>query len=160
MEYAFLKTEMTQHEMILNQLGADVKIVQGIMCYVSIEINGIPVEYVYQINNVGNYFLQRLAPYPMVAGSFVSKDEVINLIKHDISQFKNAANSSAFKDFIEIHKNLTRLARQFEDLYLYYNVPHDALKSMNENLKSLDSLIKECKVTSKRVYTEKDPETV
>ena len=160
MEYAFLKTEMTQHEMILNQLGEDVKIVQGIMCYVSIEINGIPVEYVYQINNAGNYFLQRLAPYPMVAGNFISKDEVLNLIKHDINQFKNASNSSAFRDFIEINKNLTRLARQFEDLYLYYNVPHETLRSMNESLKTLDNLIKECKVTSKRVYLDKEPETV
>ncbi|CAH2214683.1 hypothetical protein [Tepidibacter aestuarii] len=160
MKQAYLKTEMSQHEMILNQMGGQVKIIKGIMCYVKFNVKEIDVEYVYHINNVNNYFLQRISPYPMDIGTYVNKDEILNVIKHDIKQFKNASNSTVFKKFININKRFADAERHFEDLYLYYNIPHEMFEKLNNSLDEIEDYIKNYKTRSERVYFEKDPDTI
>ncbi len=160
MKQAYLKTEMSQHEMILTQMGGQVKIIKGIMCYVKFNIKEIDVEYVYHINNLNNYFLQRISPYPMNIGSYANKDEILNVIKHDIKQFENASNSTIFKEFININKRFADTERHFEDLYLYYNIPHDMFKKLNDSLDEIEDSIKNYKTRSERVYFEKDPDTI
>lgn len=161
MEYTFFKTEMSQHEMLLNQMGADVKIIRGIMCYVKVDLeSGVTLKYVYHINNQGNYFLQRISPYPMIAGNFSDREELIKIIGHDIKQFRNASNSSLFSEFLKIHKKINKISRQFEDLYLYYNTPHEVLEEINAIHTRMDEIIDKAKRISKRVYTDKEPDTI
>lgn len=160
MKHAYLKTEMSQHEMILNQMGGQVKIIKGIMCYVKFNVKNIDVEYVYHINNVNNYFLQRISPYPMHIGTYANKDEILNVIKHDIAQFENASNSTVFEEFININKRFADTERHFEDLYLYYNIPHDMFKKLNDSLDEVENYIKNYTTQSKRIYFEKDPDTI
>ena len=160
MKHAYLKTEMSQHEMILNQMGGQVKIIKGIMCYVKFNVKNIDVEYVYHINNVNNYFLQRISPYPMHIGTYANKDEILNVIKHDIAQFENASNSTVFEEFININKRFADTERHFEDLYLYYNIPHDMFKKLNDSLDEVENYIKNYTAQSKRIYFEKDPDTI
>ncbi|SHJ82412.1 hypothetical protein [Tepidibacter formicigenes] len=160
MKNAYLKTEMSKHEMILNQMGGDVKVIRGIMCYVKFDIKGTLVEYVYHINNSDNYFLQRISPYPMNMGTYHNKDQIITVIKHDINQFKNASNSTVFNDFINVNKRFNDALRHFEDLYLYYNIPHEIFNQLNDSIDEMEKLIKEYKNKCKRVYFEKDPDTI
>lgn len=160
MKQAYLKTEMSQHEMILNQMGGQVKIIKGIMCYVKFNVKNIDVEYVYHINNVNNYFLQRISPYPMHIGTYANKDEILNVIKHDMAQFENASNSTVFEEFININKRFADTERHFEDLYLYYNIPHDMFKKLNDSLDKIEDNIKNYTAQSKRIYFEKDPDTI
>ncbi|SHH46542.1 hypothetical protein [Tepidibacter thalassicus] len=160
MKHAYLKTEMSKHEMLLNQMGGDVKIIKGIMCYVKFDIKGTLVEYIYHINNSENYFLQRISPYPMNIGTYPNKDEIISVIKHDINQFKNASNSTVFKDFINVNQKFNNTLRHFEDLYLYYNIPHEIFKKINNCIDEMENLITEHKTKCKRVYFEKDPDTI
>ena len=160
MKHAYLKTEMSQHEMILNQMGGQVKIIKGIMCYVKFNVKNIDVEYVYHINNVNNYFLQRISPYPMHIGTYANKDEILNVIKHDMAQFENASNSTVFEEFININKRFADTERHFEDLYLYYNIPHDMFKKLNDSLDKIEDNIKNYTAQSKRIYFEKDPDTI
>ncbi|MEJ8554523.1 hypothetical protein [Tepidibacter sp. Z1-5] len=160
MKQAYLKTEMSQHEMILNQMGGHVKIIKGIMCYVKFNVKDIDVEYVYHINNVNNYFLQRISPYPMNIGTYANKDEILTVIKHDITQFENASNSTIFEKFINTNKRFADTGRHFEDLYLYYNIPHEMFKKLNDSLDEIDDYIKNHTIQSKRIYFEKDPDTL
>ncbi len=160
MKHAYLQTEMSQHEMILNQMGADVKVIRGIMCYVQFKIKETSVKYVYHINNSNNYFLQRISPYPMNIGSYANKDEIIAVIKHDINQFRNASNSTVFHNFIAVNKRFHETLRHFEDLYLYYNIPHEIFEHLNTSIDKIENLITEYKQTCKRVYFEKDPDTI
>ncbi|WP_099190646.1 hypothetical protein [Tepidibacter mesophilus] len=160
MKQAYLKTEMSQHEMILNQMGGQVKIIKGIMCYVKFNVKEIAVEYVYHINNLNKYFLQRIDPYPMDMGTYANKDEILNVIKHDIKQFENASNSTVFEEFININKRFANAKRHFEDLYLYYNIPHDMFQKLNDSLDEIEDNIKSYKARSKRIYFEKDPDTI
>ncbi|OPJ56323.1 hypothetical protein [Alkalithermobacter paradoxus] len=160
MEFTYLKTEMSQHEMVLNQMGGKVEVIRGIMVYVKFDINNTSIEYVYHINNADNYFLQRISPYPMIMGTFATKDEIIKVIRYDMDQFRNAAKSTMFESFIEIHKGFHTSLRHFEDLYLYYNVPHDVFDNLVEEISRIEELIKDCKSKSKRVYFKKDPDTI
>lgn len=155
-----MNLEKSIHEIKLRQMGARVKVIKGIMHYVHFDLDGIAVEYVYHINDEGNYFLQRLSPYPLTAGTYESQEDVVNLIRHDIVQMRNAKKSKKFPKFIEINKRINNLLRNFEDLYLYYNVPSTQAAKIEEKLCQLKNLILETKDTSERVYFEKDPESI
>ncbi|KXZ40352.1 hypothetical protein SAMN05661008_00094 [Alkalithermobacter thermoalcaliphilus JW-YL-7 = DSM 7308] len=160
MKFTYLKTEMSQHEMLLNQMGAHVEAIRGIMVYVKFDVKQTSIEYVYHINNTDNYFLQRISPYPMILGTFSTKDELIQVIKFDVDQFRNAAKSSMFEKFIEIHKGFNESLKHFEDLYLYYNVPHEIFDDLKDEISKIENLVKEFKEKSKRVYFKKDPDSI
>lgn len=148
------------HSIALRQLGADVVVMNSLLCYVSFNVKGTKVSYVYNINKKNKYFLQRVKPYHESGGIFSNEDEVIKTIKIDIEQFENAANSHHFKEFIEFNQKLNETIRNFEDLYLYYNVPNETIEEIQTELHKMQALIKRTKETSKRVYNKKDPDTI
>ncbi|SHJ62106.1 hypothetical protein SAMN02745975_02492 [Geosporobacter subterraneus DSM 17957] len=156
----FLDLEQDIHEIKLRQMGGDVEVIQGIMHYVSFDVEGTLVKYVYHINKKGKFFLQRRAPYPLNVGAYESQEDVIDIIRHDLAQMRNAKKSKKFNKFIEINKNLNCLMRNFEDLYLYYNVPRQQAEKIEETIDHLKNLIYETKDISERVYFEKDPDTL
>ncbi|WP_130807865.1 hypothetical protein [Senegalia massiliensis] len=156
----YMIAEADIHSTALRQLGAEIHVMNSLLCYVSFNVKGTKVSYVYNINKKNKYFLQRIKPYPETAGTFSSEDELIKTIKIDIEQFENAANSHHFKEFIEFNKNLNETIRNFEDLYLYYNVPNETVKEIQVELNKMQALIKRTKETSQRVYKKKDPDTI
>ncbi|MBB6217114.1 hypothetical protein HNQ80_003220 [Anaerosolibacter carboniphilus] len=160
MSKQFIDLEKDIHELKLRQMGAVVEDIRGIMHYVRFDIDGTAVKYVYHINKKGTYFLQRRSPYPLNVGTFESKEDVINIIQHDLAQMKNAKNSKKFDKFIEINKSLSSIMRNFEDLYLYYNVSRVQTEKIEETLQHLKDLIFETRDKSERVYFEKDPDTL
>lgn len=156
----FVDLEQDIHEIKLRQLGGEVEAIQGIMHYVSFDLEGTPVKYVYHINKKGKFFLQRRAPYPLNVGSYESKEDVIEIIRHDLMQMKNAKKSKKFNKFIEINKNMNCFMRNFEDLYLYYNISRLQADKIKKAIDELKNLIHETKDVSERIYFEKDPDTL
>ncbi|MGO1368857.1 MAG: hypothetical protein ACTHVE_09715 [Senegalia sp. (in: firmicutes)] len=156
----YLIAEADIHSIALRQLGAEVLVMNSLLCYVSFDVKGTEVAYVYNINKKNKYFLQRIKPYHEPAGIFSNEEEVIKTIQIDIEQFENAANSHHFSEFIKFNKDLNETIRNFEDLYLYYNVPNETVEEIRKELHKMQTLIKRTKETSKRVYKKKDPDTI
>jgi len=153
-----MNPEITKHQMILKQLGAKVDVISSFMCYITFDVEGTKVSYVYNINHKNRYFLERVEPYPEVAGTFNTEEDVIETIKIDIEQFRNAKLSKVFDLFIDINKEMSKTIRSFEDLYLYYNVPRECAESIKDKLKEIQEAIQKAKDKSDRVYFKKDPE--
>jgi len=155
-----ISTEAIQHSMKLTQMGASVKQINGKLCYVSFDLGYITLEYAYNINSKGKYFLERIKPYPLPIKAYDNEDDVINIIEIDVEQFKNAVNSSHVSEFIEISNRLHETIKKFEDLFLYYNVPAEQVKLLLEEVEEMNNTIMDTKANSKRVYTKKEPESL
>ncbi|MDD3478722.1 MAG: hypothetical protein PHP32_07585 [Candidatus Izemoplasmatales bacterium] len=155
----YVLSETNQHVMKLVQMGADVTVVSSQMVYVSFEITPeIKVSYVYNINKKNRYYLERIKPYPIAVKEFESADDICNIIKIDVEQFKNAVCSHNIQDFIQINADLHDTILQFEDLFLYYNVDHDSVDEIKNLLAEMRKTIKKALAKDERVYFGKEPE--
>ncbi|AEB75566.1 hypothetical protein CbC4_0886 [Clostridium botulinum BKT015925] len=70
----------------------------------------------------------------MPIATFENEEDIINTIKEDIFKFKNARNSNKFSRFIETNKDLVKIAKSFEDIYLHYNVSKYDLNDIDEQM--------------------------
>lgn len=156
----YVASEASQHDMKLTQLGATVKQVTSKMCYVKFELENFELVYVYNLNKKGKYFLERVKPYPLPIKEYNSESDVIDIIKIDMEQFKNATNSRNIDEFISINSELHNTIKQFEDLFLYYNVPKSEADMILEKITEIQDEIKKTKETSTRLYFRKDPENI
>ncbi|SHK43778.1 hypothetical protein [Paramaledivibacter caminithermalis] len=159
-KYRYVKSEASQHDMKLVQLGAKVEQINSKMCYVKFDIEGFELAYVYNINKKGKYFLERIKPYPLPMREFKSESDVINIIKIDLEQFKNAVNSRNIDAFVTISTELNRTIKQFEDLFLYYNVPKIETQIIMGKISEIQKEIANTKENSERVYFTKDPDNL
>jgi aspartate carbamoyltransferase catalytic subunit len=155
-----LEAELSLQTMELRQMGADVSVVNSKMCYVKFVVNEVEVEYVYNINKKGNYFLERIKPYPLPIKEFQDESDVISIIKIDLEQFENASLSSNINTFININRKLHRTIKKFEDLFLYYNIPENHVMEIMSKLIEIDGHIDEIKVKSDLVYKKKQPDNL
>jgi len=64
--------EVSQHTIKLQQLGAKVQVINSTLCYVQFDLDGVQLQYVYNVNHKGNYFLERIQPYPLAIEEFDS----------------------------------------------------------------------------------------
>jgi hypothetical protein len=152
--------EITLQTMKLQQMGAKVQVISSKMCYVKFDISGFQVEYAYNVNKHGNYFLERIAPYPLPLREFDREDAVIDIIEIDLEQFKNAIKSHNIESFININRKLTQTIKRFEDLFLYFNVPAEETDIIYAKLQEIDLEIEKTKQNSKRLYFKKEPENL
>jgi hypothetical protein len=141
-------------------MGAKIKTINSKMCYVKFDISGFEVSYVYNINKNGNYFLERIKPYPLAIKEFYDEEQVIEIIKVDLEQFKNAIKSHNIQSFIDINRRLHQSIQKFEDLFLYYNVPLEECDKIISLLDALDQELKDTKNSSNRIYTKKEPDNL
>jgi hypothetical protein len=159
---AIMSTRLIRHDMCkqeLKAMGANVYDLQGVMTFVKFKLNDTKIAYIYNIRPDNSFFFERVKPYAMAIGEFESEEEIIDLIKIDIEQFRNAMHSSNFNRFIEIDSDIAKTVRIFEDLYLYYNIKKDDLDALALEVGDLLSAIKKIKSRSDRVYFKKDPES-
>ena len=119
----------------------------------------IEVSYVYNINAKNQYFLQRILPYPLPKGLFSSQDEIVDFIEKDIMQFKNAANSSNFKRFLEINNTFTQVEQSMEYLFLNYNVPKENIDELHDRLHHLNIELQKAKSKSTPILIKEDTDT-
>ncbi len=160
---AIMSSRLIRHEICkdeLRSLGAHVLDIQGIMFYLKFKISGHKISYIYHLNPDNTYFLERVKPYSMVIGDFNTEEDIVDVIRIDIDQFKNAMNSHNFSKFIEVDNNISKLVRIFEDLYLYYNIEENDIDTLNKDLKNVLHTIKDIKSRSNRVYFKKDPDVL
>jgi len=158
-----MSSRLIRHEICkdeLRSLGARVLDIQGIMFYVKFKINGFKISYIYHLNPDNTYFLERVKPYSMVVGDFKLEEDIVDVIRVDIDQFKNAMQSNNFTKFIDVDNNISKMVRIFEDLYLYYNIKSDDIDRINGEIKGLLHTIKDIKSHSERVYFQKDPDVL
>ncbi|MEC9488512.1 MAG: hypothetical protein UMV23_03400 [Halanaerobium sp.] len=155
-----LDYEKSRHKIILKQLGGQVEELKGSSCYVKFNLDGLEIVYLYHINLEKKFFLKRVEPYPLGAGIYESEDDVIDIIKIDLEQFKNAMKSKKFNKFIEINRELNNTVRKFDDLYLYYNVSGVNTEKIRQKIMEVDQLIDETREESKRVFFKKDPDVL
>lgn len=160
MGHKYLKVEKDIHQIKLNQLGAEVKAIDGILHYVEYSAKGVHIKYAYHINDGGEYLLQRLEPYPISFGNYPTYDDVIDIIEHDILQMKNAEKSKKFFNFIKTNKKINKSLRAFDDLFLYYNVSHVQIEKIMQKIDELEEILQDTKNQSERVYFAKDPEGI
>ena len=155
-----LDAELTIQTMKLRQMGAKIKTINSKMCYVKFDISGFEVAYVYNINKDGNYFLERIKPYPLAIREFYDEEQVIEIIEIDLEQFKNAIKSHNIQSFIDINRRLHQSIKKFEDLFLYYNVPQSECDRIIELLNQIDAELNDTKLGSERIYFRKEPENI
>jgi hypothetical protein len=158
---AIMSSRLIRHEVCvddLKKIGAKVIDIQGIMFHVSFNIKEHKISYIYHLNEDNSYLLERVSPYFVQIGNYDKEENIVNAIKIDIEQFRNAVRSSNFKNFIKVDTHISQLVRIFEDLYLYYNIENEQIELLDKDINKLLESIKEMMRTSTRVYYKKDPD--
>lgn len=159
---AIMSSRLIRHQICkeeLKKLGARVLDIQGIMFYVKFILNdNVKLSYIYHLNPDNTYFLERIKPYSMAIGEYDNEEDIVDTIRVDLEQFKNAMNSKNFVNFIEIDNKISKLVRIFEDLYLYYNIEEEDLDKLKDGVYNVLEIIKDIKGHSERVYYKKDPD--
>ncbi|MFA9462854.1 MAG: hypothetical protein ACERKN_01035 [Velocimicrobium sp.] len=136
-----LSAEQDNIDMLLTQMGAKVKTIHGLICFVRFTIKDTEIFYVYNINAKDQYYLQKILPYPVGAGVFTKPSEIIDYIKKDISYYKTASKSTVFSDFININLELHGAMHKMEETFLNYNVPHDKLDEIVLKIGEINQLL-------------------
>lgn len=156
----FENAEVTQHSMKLEQLGAKVRVVDSKLCYVDFDLSGLKLQYVYNVNKKGNYFLERIKPYPLALKEFELEQDIVEIIAIDVEQFKNALKSHNISKFIDIARKLNFTLKKFEDLFLYYNISSDEVDKAFDQLREFDENIEMMKKDAERLYFKKNPDNL
>lgn len=156
----FVMAEAMELEMKLVQMGGKVTQINGKLCFVQFKIGGIDIEYAYNLNSKGQFFLERIKPYPLPLRPFADESKVVEIIDIDLEQFRQAAGSSHMPQFIQLGRQLHETAKRFEDLFLYYNVPDQTIAALLDILHQANEVIDECKDSSDRLYFKKDPDNL
>jgi len=156
----FVDAEIMQHTMKLQQMGAKVQVINSKLCYVNFDISGFKIQYVYNVNKKGNYFLERIKPYSLPIKECESEQDIIDIIEVDVEQFKSALKSHNIEGFINISRTLNMTLKKFEDLFLYYNIPGKEIDNIVEKLEAFEKEIDDLKMKSERLYFKKEPENL
>lgn len=135
-------------DMKLTQLGANVTSLHGIISFIRFSFDQTELFYVYNINAKNQYFLQMVKPYPAAAGVFLKPQAVVQYIKNDIRQFKNASNSNVFSEFVAVNQSLYDSTQKIKDVFMTYNVPKDRIVKIKEKVDEISDILSEIKSTS------------
>lgn len=138
-----ISAEQDNIDLMLTQLGANVKSIHGLVCFVKFEIDNTEILYVYNINAKQQFYLQKVLPYPVGAGIFTKPGEIIDYIKKDIAYYKTASKSTVFNDFIDINMELHHIIHNMEETFMHYNVPHEKLHEVEQKLQEINSIVLE-----------------
>lgn len=156
----YVNVEVDQQTIRLQQMGGKVKVINSKLCYVDFDISGFKLQYVYNVNKKGNYFLERIKPYPLALKEFETEQDIVDIIGIDVDQFKNAIKSHNASTFIDIARQLNFTLKKFEDLFLYYNVSAENVAETLTKLNELSTEIDRMKEQSERIYFKKEPDNL
>lgn len=156
----YVNVEVDQQTIRLQQMGGKVKVINSKLCYVDFDISGFKLQYVYNVNKKGNYFLERIKPYPLALKEFETEQDIVDIIGIDVDQFKNAIRSHNASSFVDIARQLNLTLKKFEDLFLYYNVSAENVAETLTKLNDLSTEIDRMKEQSERIYFKKEPDNL
>lgn len=137
----YVSAQQDSIAMTLRQMGATVREIHGLVCFVRFDLNGTELFYVYNLNADDQYYLQRVKPYPMSAGVFADSTAIAEYIERDVSAFRGAVRSGQFQPFVDANQRLTALVRALETAFMHSNVPDAAFAQIGTELDTLEKLL-------------------
>ena len=129
--------------MLLRQMGADVKQINGLTCFVRFDLDGTELMYVYNLNADDAYYLQRVKPYPMSAGVFPDAAGIAEYIQKDLRAFRTAVKSNCFDSFVNANQRLLAISRELEEAFLYHKIPERYCSAVNGGLDELEQTLRD-----------------
>lgn len=135
-------------DMKLTQMGASVTSLHGIISFIRFNFDQTELLYVYNVNAKDQYFLQMVKPYSSAAGVFSRPKEIVQYIKNDIRQFKNASNSNVFNEFVAVNRSLYDSVRKVKEVFMTYNVPKEKMIEIEKRVDEISGLLTEIQSTS------------
>lgn len=140
-------------EMTCRQLGAtQIRKINGSLYQFEFDINpDFNLSYSFNVNHKNEYSLRRIQPYSFFKGKITTAREVIDLVKSDLARFRNAANSTNFKEFIETVNEIHAIGEDMDHLFLHFNVDKEALSSIREELKIIRGQINKAKDDAEKI---------
>lgn len=148
---SLVNSEVSQNTIKLQQMGAKVNVINSTLCYVNFDISGFILQYVYNVNHKGNYFLERTRPYPLAMQELDSEKGIVDLIKTDVEKFKNALKCHHIDSFINIARRINHTFENFEETFLNYNIPAEKVESIFEKIRELESGLEDIRNTAKKL---------
>lgn len=149
-----VSAEQHKLDMLLTQMGGKVKSIHGLLCFVHFYINDTELFYVYNVNAKDQFYLQKVLPYPVGAGVFSKSKEVIEYIKNDLKQFKNAVHSKNFNSFVNINTNLNNAIHKVEDVFMHNNVQDEKLLQIQKEIEKISQILLEIENESEKIVIE------
>lgn len=149
-----VKSDITQQTMKLQQMGAKVKVINSKLCYVTFDISGFILEYAYNVNKKGHYFLERIKPYPLAMQVCNEERKVVVTIRNDVEKFKNALNSHNSTTFIATAREIKETFVEFETVFLNYNVSPEDLEVMHAKIQEVRDKIQEIQKSAEEIKLE------
>ena len=153
--------EVSQHTIKLQQLGAKVNVINSTLCYVNFDLDGLELQYAYNVNYKGNYFLERIKPYPLALQEVGDERGIVRVIKEDVDKFKNVLKSNHSYSFISMAQQISKAFATFEDTFLNYNIPKEKVEKIYKKILALEfeidmirEIANEIKVEENRDKTE------
>ncbi|MEZ4358026.1 MAG: hypothetical protein R2876_05285 [Eubacteriales bacterium] len=147
----YISTEVSEYTIKLQQLGGKVQAINSSLCYVIFDLDGFILQYNYNVNRRGNYFLERTKPYRLALQEVSSEADVVKLIKKDLEKFKNALKSSHIEKFISIAKQICSTLNTYEDTFLNYNIPDEKVNKIYKKILALEIEIDIIREIAKKV---------
>lgn len=144
--------EVSEHTIKLQQLGAKVTVINSNLCYVDFDLENLHLQYVYNVNHKGNYFLERIKPYPLAIEELGSERDVIKLINNDLEKFKNVLKSSHSENYVAMAKQISKMFSTFEDTFLNYNIPAEKVEKIYKKILALEFEIDVIRDIAKQIY--------
>lgn len=151
-----INAEVSQHTLKLQQLGAKVNVINSTLCYVNFDICGFVIQYVYNINQKGNYFLERTKPYPLALQEYGSEKDVVKVIREDVDKFRNALKCHHIDSFITIAREINSTYRIFEETFLNYNIPGEKVDKIHKKIQALALEIEIIKDNAQLLFEENE----
>ncbi len=127
--------------MELHQLGAKVKSLHGIVCYITFVVDGTKITYLYNINKDNEYFLQRISPYPLSVGAFGTEGGIVRFIKDDIKKFECTSSHNCFQRFIELNLSFQQALDDMENLFIHCDMTEENFELMEDAVRNFKNTL-------------------
>lgn len=105
---------------VLRQMGATkIKTLPAYINIVTFKFSeDFKVQYVYEMKENDNIYLQRVAPYPYFLGEPDNSDALIEMIKKDLDGYVNAHESDNFPLYMDIERKAEIARNKLQNLLL------------------------------------------
>ncbi len=146
-----LKVTSSVNKIKLKQLGAELQRIDSKIYHVTFKVNDIKLEYFYNINESGKFFLERMKPYYKNFRVFTDENDAIRAIYEDVEYFRNASKSHNFGKFLEMSVEMEKLHDAYAEMFLHHNVPEDSLVRIETHILEAKQRINELNSTTEEI---------
>ncbi len=153
---ANLRVTSSVNKLKLNQMGAKLKRINSKIYHVSFVIGDTRLEYFYNINEDGKFFLERMKPYYKNFKVKTDENEAIEEIYRDVQYFKNATNSHNYEKFLNMSIEMGKVHDAYAEMFLHHNIPEQALKEIEEHLIAVKRKVEELNKTTQEIKIEEE----